>query len=231
MTAKLHHDVESQGDLRGAQRHCCLVQTTCQPPSAWSRNPWPATIRDISTGGLKLLLNRRFERGSGLAIELPTEDGSTTTVLARVAHVHAAPEGGWVLGCTFISELSDEEVRAVLNLDPVAQASLDEGTTAVLVTPTPSVSGVLFRARFGTGEVLRWYVKHLDLSGDWPLPRGRIVSFRVGGLPPDTPPVEMTIKKSRLIGSYWIVDCKFRKPLSDAVLHALTTPSQPNAFA
>jgi hypothetical protein len=129
MVGKLVRDPEVQGDNRSTQRHACVVQTTCQPPSAWSKDPWPATIRD------------------------------------------------------------------------------------------------LFQARFGQGEILRWYVKRLDLAGGWPLADGKQVSFRVGGLPPDTPPVEMVIKKCRLIGSYWIVDCKFRTPLSDAFLQALTTPS------
>src|SRR5947207_10453114 len=102
MTGKPAQNAADLGDQRLAERHVCVVQTTCQPPSAWCKDPWPATIRDISTGGVKLSLNRRFERGSGLAMELPTEDGGTTTVLARVAHVRADPAGGWLLGCTFI---------------------------------------------------------------------------------------------------------------------------------
>ncbi len=224
MTRKLVRDPLAEGDNRCAERHRCEVQTTCQPPSAWSRDPWPATICNISTGGVSLRLGRRFEQGSGLAIELPGEDGSTSTVLARVAHVSAAGEGSWLLGCTFISELSDEEVRAVLNLDPVHQASLDDGSTRQQAGPTPSIRGVLFQARFGPGEVLRWYVKRLDLAGGWPLADRKRVSLRVGGLPADAPPVELVIKKCRLIGSYWIVDCKFRGTPSDAVLRALTTP-------
>src|SRR5438132_1629962 len=95
MTGKRAPDVGTQVELREASRHRCDVHTTCQPPSAWCKDPWPATIRDISTGGLSLNLSRRFERGSGLAIELPTEEGGTTTVLARVVHVSADPEGGW----------------------------------------------------------------------------------------------------------------------------------------
>jgi hypothetical protein len=231
MIGKLAPDPGTKDDLREVQRHPCEVQTTCQPPSAWCKDPWPATIRDISTGGLSLSLNRRFEPGSGLAIELPTDDGTTNTVLARVAHAKAEAEGGWLLGCTFISELSDEEVRAVLNLDPVKQARLDYSGSARDLLRSPSVSGVLFQARFDRREILRWFVKRLDLSGVWPLPEGKLVVFRVGGLPASTPPVEMTIKKCRLIGSYWIVDCKFRTTPSDAVLVALTTPSDQGAFA
>jgi hypothetical protein len=234
MTGKLARDAGDQAEHRPGERHSCEVQTTCQPPSAWCKDPWPATIRDISTGGLCLNLSRRFEPGSGLAIELPTEDGSTTTVLARVANAHADSEGGWLLGCTFISELSDEEVRVVLNLDPVKQASLasvDNLEGMGRHGKGGSINGVLFQARFGRGDILRWYVKRLDMSSNWPMPDGKVVCFRVGSLPPDTPPVEMTIKKCRRIGSYWIVDCKFLGTLSDPVLHALTTPSEQSVFA
>src|SRR5262245_36793766 len=101
-----------QEEQRAAARFLCALPTTCQPPSGWgSKDPWPATIRDISTGGVSLALERRFERGSGLAIELPSEDGTMSTVLARVTNVRPHPDGGWILGCSFISELSDEEVQ------------------------------------------------------------------------------------------------------------------------
>jgi hypothetical protein len=207
------------------------VQTTCQPPSAWRKDPWPATICDISTGGLCLCLNRRFEPGSGLAIELPGEDGSTHTVLARVASVHTAPEGGWLLGCTFISELGDNEVRAVLEVDPLRQASLDDAATPTRRGMAASVEGVLFQTRSAQGEVLRWFVKRLDLSGRWPIPARRPVSFRVAGQPGEALRVDLIIKKCRRIGSYWIIDCKFRTPPSDDILRALTTPSEQDALA
>jgi hypothetical protein len=207
------------------ERFTCEVPTTCQPPSAYSKDPWPAVIRDITNTGLSLTLNRRFERGSGLAIELPTEDGTMATVLAKVVHVRSYPEGGWVLGCDFISELSDEEVQLVLNLDPVSHAEITGcGPPASLFDIAPaSVSGVLFQAKVRKGEILRWYVKRLDLAGGWPLARGRIVSLRVGGLPPGTPPLEIKVRDCRLFGSYWIVDGRLSTEPPDDVLHLLLT--------
>lgn len=215
--ATLTHDEQN-----GAERFPCEVPTTCQPPSAYTKDPWPATIRDITNGGLRLTLNRRFERGSGLAIELPTESGTTSTVLARVVHVRAFAEGGWLLGCDFISELSDEEVQLVLNLDPVSHASLSGGGLIDELAPG-SVSGVLFQAKVRTGGVLRWYVKRLDLGGGWPLPKGRVVSMMVGGLPPGTPPLDLKVKDCRRFGSYWIVEGKLLSEPSDDVMHALMT--------
>jgi hypothetical protein len=204
-------------ELREAQRFACEVQTTCQPPSGWRKDPWPAVIRNVSTGGISLRLSRRFEPGTGLAIDLPTEDGNTTTVLARVRHVETG-EGGWLLGCTFISELSDDEVQGILNLDPLHQPSLESHGTRRTFT-SPSIYGVLFQTR-ARGEVLRWYVKRLDLSGSWPLPDGKAVSFRLKGTA-----VDLLIKKCRLIGPYWIVDCKFRNDPSPAALAVLTRPA------
>ncbi len=207
---------------REKERFTCEVPTTCQPPSAYTKDPWAATIRDIGTTGLRLTLNRRFERGSGLAIELPTEDGSTTTVLARVVEVQSYSEGGWLLGCNFISELSDEEVQLVLQLDPVKQASLADPEAPVEVPPA-FVNNVLFQARIRRGEVLRWYVKRLDLAGVWPLPAGKIVSLRVGGLPPDAPPLELSVRDCRKFGSYWIVDSKLETEPSEEMIYLLLT--------
>jgi hypothetical protein len=206
-------------DAREAQRYPCEVQTTCQPPSAWGKDPWPATIRDVSTGGLRLRLARRFERGAGLAIELPTEEGGTTTVLARVNHVEPG-EGGWLLGCTFISELSDDEVRAILQLDPHHHARLD--THSAQGRAATSVNGVLFQARVA-GEAVRWYVRRLDLSGSWPLPEGKVVSFRLAGRGGPLA-ADLVINSCRLIGSYWIIDCRFREAPGPEVLNALAAP-------
>jgi hypothetical protein len=206
------------------------VQTTCQPPSAWCKDPWPATIRDISTGGLSLALNRRFERGSGLAIELPAEDGTSSTVLARVANVQPGPDGYWVLGCRFISELSDEEVRSILDMGSVMDGSVDAPRPRPRPSKVPTVQGVLFQTRFA-GEVLRWFVKRLDLSARWPLPEGKPASFQFAGPSSAIPPIQLTIKRCRRIGSYWIIDCKFRDTPSDEALRTLTTPSEEGIFA
>jgi hypothetical protein len=196
-----------------ADRQPCEIPTTCQPPSGWRRDPWPATICGIATTGLSLTLSRRFECGSGLAIELPG-DGGANTVLAKVARVQAQPGVGWLLDCSFVSELSDEEVAQVLRLDPAHQPPNGE--------PGQSISGVLFQAKVRQGEYLRWFVRRLDSTSAWPLPNGKIVSMSVGGLKSD--PIELRVKNCRLFGSFWVVDCKLKSVPSDEVLRALTAP-------
>jgi hypothetical protein len=200
-----------------ADRHACEVQTTCQPPSGWVKDPWPAIIRDIGTSGMSLMLNRRFERGSGLAIELPSEDGTSSTVLARIVQVSTHP-GGWLLSCMFIGELSDEEVQQVLDLDLSRMAGHTE-------TNAPAaIHNVLFQAPVRPGDYLRWFVKRLNLAGEWPLPVDKIMSFHLGGLP-DAAPLEMKVRQCERFGAYWVVTCKLMAIPSDEVLQALISPA------
>jgi hypothetical protein len=209
MSAKLAPEASVRGDARTASRHRCEVKTTCQPPSAWSKDPWPAVIRNIGTAGLSLTLNRRFERGSGLAIELPAADGSASTVLARVIHVSPYPEGGWLLGVSFVSELSEEEVAQVLTLSEQRHALGDE-------PPAPkTVSGVLFLGTLPNQELLRWFVNRLDHSSDWPLKPGKYMRMRFGGSS-----LSLTVRRCQLFGSYWVVECGLTR-MPDAVTLAI----------
>jgi hypothetical protein len=206
----------------------CEVPTTCQPPSSWVKDPWPAVICGIGPAGLSLSLGRRFERGSGLAIELPGPDG-TATVLARVMQVQARGAGSWLLTCDFISELSGEEIEHVLRLDsryqpepPVLQVagSVDQGARPE--AENVSVQGVLFQAKVRPGEYLRWYVKRLDLAGGWPLPRGHCIELRVSVA--DGEALKLKVKSCELFGPHWFVQCKLLDSPSAEVLRALTCP-------
>ncbi|MFO0877341.1 MAG: hypothetical protein U0840_08185 [Gemmataceae bacterium] len=204
------------------ERFSCNVPTTCQPPSSWVKDPWPATICDIGHAGLSMVLARRFERGSGLAIELPTEDGSTSTALARVVSVSSNPEGGWMLDCLFISELSDEEIHLVLQLDtnrPGAGAPDDEQVTS----SGRSINGVLFQVKGSRCGILRWFVRRLDHGGIWPLERGKVMSLQVGPLVSEAPPLQMKVRSCRLYGSYWVIDARLLAEPSEDVLHFLMT--------
>src|SRR5262245_56055569 len=81
-------------DCRVYTRHSCGVPTSCQPTSAWGRadSRWAAIISDVSQAGVRLIVQRRFEVGVGLGIELPGRDGGEPyTVLAKVIHVKALP--------------------------------------------------------------------------------------------------------------------------------------------
>jgi hypothetical protein len=165
---------------------------------------------------------RRFERGSGLAIELPTLAGSTSTVLARVMQVKPQESGFWLLACNFIGELSEEEVERVLRLDPHYQPASSTGGDVPAEAWSTSIENVIFFARVHPGEHLRWCVKRLALASDWPLPRGRSIVMRVGKA--DAEPLKLRVSTCRLMGSCWVVHCKLQAIPSDELLRVLSCP-------
>jgi hypothetical protein len=104
-------------NCRVYERQACALPTTCQPASVSDADEmrWNATICDISPGGARLLLERRFERGTGLAVELPGDlERESAIVFVKVVHLRREDDGAWMLGCKFVSELSDDELHRLL---------------------------------------------------------------------------------------------------------------------
>ncbi len=82
----------------------CVVIAASDPPSEWAEERWPLTVRDVSAGGAGVVLGRRFEPGTPLAVELAGEP--PVRFAARVAWVRADGMGHWVHGCAFARPLS-----------------------------------------------------------------------------------------------------------------------------
>jgi hypothetical protein len=116
----LHLDVQRpefprRRECRVYPRYPCDLPTTCKPPSILGEGEltWNAQILNISRGGVGLLIRRRFEPGAILIIALPgQEPGTSHAVLARVVHA-TRQDKGWLVGCAFISNLSNEELEAI----------------------------------------------------------------------------------------------------------------------
>src|SRR5262249_57524342 len=75
---------------------------------------WGAGVVNISANGIGLLLDRPVENGTllSLALRSPTTH-SSHTILACVVHVTSRP-GEWTVGCNFIRELSEADLKALL---------------------------------------------------------------------------------------------------------------------
>ena len=103
----------SQADRRLWVRYPADLTTKVQlAAGAVLENRVSARVRDISVGGANLLVDRLFETGQLLSLELPHAGGDNThTVLACV--VRAIPEGEnqWALGCVFSRELTDDDLE------------------------------------------------------------------------------------------------------------------------
>ncbi len=101
-------------ERRTSARHLCELRSQCRPLVDADDIDWPASIRDISRGGLKLAASRRFEPGTVLTIlpRLNAKDAPRALV-AKVVRV-SRDGAAWTLGCCFARELASPEVGAFL---------------------------------------------------------------------------------------------------------------------
>jgi hypothetical protein len=101
----------------------CLIRLPrcCRLIRARGEGPWLAVARNISITGIGLICKHFFKPRMLLTIEIPRTDGSyRPPKLVCVKHV--TPLAGtdlWSVGGVFASDLSDEELRALLHGDGV----------------------------------------------------------------------------------------------------------------
>ncbi len=104
-----------KAERRVSVRFQSNAKGSCQTLSVQREAAWEATVRNISCEGIGLLLGRRFEPGALLAIELTeAAEGRKRLLLARVAHATQQPEGHWLVGCTLVHPLTEDEVQLLL---------------------------------------------------------------------------------------------------------------------
>ena len=71
-----------------------------------------ARVRNVSRGGVQLLVDGPIQIGTMVHLELRRRRlGGGTAVLACVAHCQALAAGGFVVGCNFSTELGDADLR------------------------------------------------------------------------------------------------------------------------
>jgi hypothetical protein len=97
---------------------------SCQPVAAatavQAETSWLGNLRNISLRGLSLVLDRRFEAGSLLIIELADNakaGGRFWSV--RVVNVTPEVKKRWIMGCEFIRPLSQEELQTLRGTESV----------------------------------------------------------------------------------------------------------------
>jgi len=104
-------------DRRVWVRYGTDLEATCHAPGDTKGVGWPGQVRDVSVGGVGLLLRHRFRPGSPLSLELHLRGGGRRVVAVRVIHV--TPVAGddaptWLVGCAFLEPLQPDEVQALL---------------------------------------------------------------------------------------------------------------------
>jgi hypothetical protein len=102
-------------DRRVRVRHTQPLKTFCQKGNGdldqvW----WMGNVRNLSGSGIAFIIQHRFEPGMILTLEVENA-GQTFSNTLQVQVVRVLPQGdSWFLGCTFLEELTDDEVQALV---------------------------------------------------------------------------------------------------------------------
>lgn len=101
-------------DQRAAERFAVNRGTSCAFAHPVAEVAGTVRVRDVSMGGVGLLLDRRVEVGSLLVVGLANETKKVSrTVLVRVTHV--TPDGGgFLVGGSFLTPLTYQEMTSLV---------------------------------------------------------------------------------------------------------------------
>jgi hypothetical protein len=100
----------------------CETRRTCELATSWylfgarEEQSWAGAARDISTGGIRLVLDQGLKPGTLLYICLrrPDDTDYRRPKLVRVRWATAKEDGTWVIGCSFVKNLHDTELHELL---------------------------------------------------------------------------------------------------------------------
>ncbi len=75
---------------------------------------WKAWFRDISVGGVCLILNGTFKPGAVIDVEFANpRTNAKRTVQAKVVRNETKDEVHWAVACTFLQQLTPDELKAL----------------------------------------------------------------------------------------------------------------------
>ena len=102
-------------EQRAYVRYSTRLDATCRAAESAEADAWQASVREISAGGIRLVLGKRVEQDGLLFIQLLSGCDRLSRVLqARVRHTKRVMGGQWMVGCEFVNKLSEQELQAVL---------------------------------------------------------------------------------------------------------------------
>ena len=112
-------------ERRTRVRYMAALEASCRRTGEVGGQSWPGRVVNISSGGIGLLLSRRFQGETLLDVELQGSAGAALLVLrVRVIHCTLFKEGStssWLLGCSFAKDLADEQLWPLLDTDVPAE--------------------------------------------------------------------------------------------------------------
>jgi PilZ domain-containing protein len=111
--------MDAQSNQRAAPRYASSAWTSCQVKDPQTGATWPAWVRDISTSGISLLLEPRFDPGQRLAVEIKNLNRTLSRSLDIVVrHCDICfPNNCWLHGCSLSEPLSADELRRLAEFE------------------------------------------------------------------------------------------------------------------
>ena len=101
-------------ERRVAIRFPARLEAVCSPLRD-SKSRWTAEVGDVSLTGIRLALNRRFEPGAMLSMELMDEHSIPLILLVAIVRwVRKQDDKRWWMGCKFHRALSETELNGLL---------------------------------------------------------------------------------------------------------------------
>jgi hypothetical protein len=96
-------------------RYPSSLEVTCRLFGTPDDHGWPAELQNVSALGCRLITSCSFGRGAILEVRPQNRAWDLNhKLLVRVKNATLQSGGNWQLGCTFVRELSDEELMALL---------------------------------------------------------------------------------------------------------------------
>ncbi len=103
-------------ERRESIRYGISLDTSGRLIAALDNDPSQVRVRNISSGGISLILTHSVEPDTVLNVQLlnrPTM--ALCKVQVRVTYIVEHPSGDWILGGAFIEKLSEADLRALLS--------------------------------------------------------------------------------------------------------------------
>jgi hypothetical protein len=98
-------------ERRTQPRHSCAYDVPYRIDNQFGT----ARIRDVSIGGIGMILPGAIRPGELLTVELPDPTRNSWRLkLLRVVHAEAQSDGGWRVGSAFTKTLTADELTTIL---------------------------------------------------------------------------------------------------------------------
>jgi hypothetical protein len=108
----------AEANRRESIRYNINLETSCLLIAALEGDPVPVRVRNISAGGISLVLNRGIEPDTMLTIQLLNRPRMFfCKIEVKITYIVEHPSGDWIAGGSFTRRLTDEELRSLLAKD------------------------------------------------------------------------------------------------------------------